>query len=117
MSSSELWSKHSKVPIQGAKLADWLRDRVAFSISKHLAGKLVSVTKVTLSPDSRIASIWVRCFPVSESQTLFSSILKLKRIINKDVNQDLHRKIVPNLTFILDTSVEDEANIDSLLNL
>jgi len=112
---SQLFSKGSQVPIKGARLADWYRDEVAQIFQHQFPGKLLSVTRVTLSPDSRVASIWFRSYPLADSEQYLGQLKKMHGRIQSKLNARLSRRFAPSIEFVIDTREEDEARLQSLL--
>jgi ribosome-binding factor A len=80
-------------------------------------GKMITVTVVRVSPDLGVAKAYLSIFPSGDSEEVLEEIVK----INKKVRLELGRKIrnqlriVPELAFYLDDSLDYIDNIDSLL--
>ncbi len=80
-------------------------------------GKLISVTVVRITKDLSIARIYLSIFP-SEFAT---EILKEIEILNKQLRGELGRKlgktlrIIPELQFYIDDSLDYIDNIDKLI--
>ena len=78
---------------------------------------LITVTQVRISPDLGVARIYVSLFNVPDKQALLKSIqehtkdsrMKLSTRIKKQV------RIIPNLVFFLDDSVDYAMRIEELL--
>lgn len=78
---------------------------------------LITVTQVRVSPDLGVAKVYVSLFNVPDKQVLLKSIqehtkdirLKLSARIKKQV------RIIPNLVFFLDDSVDYAMRIEELL--
>lgn len=103
--------------------------KVAREIQKDLAeiirskgmaaygGAMVTVSEVRISPDLSVAKVYVSIFP-SEKQSAVMGILSDE---NRTLRGELGRKvarqlrIVPELVFYLDTSIDYAAHIDELL--
>lgn len=103
--------------------------KVAREIQKDLAeiirskgmaaygGAMVTVSEVRISPDLSVAKVYVSIFP-SEKQSAVMGILSDE---NRTLRGELGRKvarqlrIVPELVFFLDTSIDYAAHIDELL--
>ena len=81
-------------------------------------GKLISVSVVRVTKDLGIARIYLSIFPSEFSE----EILKELRIITKQIRGDLGRKVgktlrvIPNLDFYIDDSLDYIDNIDKLLH-
>jgi len=103
--------------------------KVAREIQKNLAemvrakgmatfgGALVTVSEVRVSPDLSVAKVFVSVFP-SEKQ---ASVMQWMEENNKALRGELgHRvakqfRIVPELTFFLDTTLDYAEHIEELL--
>ena len=104
------------------KISRMLQRDIAEIIQKELAddirGSLATVTTVRISPDLAYAKIYVSIFPFERSEQLLATIrekswLKRKLLGGRIRNQ---LKVVPELEFFLDDSLEYIENIDNLLS-
>lgn len=81
-------------------------------------GKMISVTTVRISPDLGLAKVYLSVFPSQESE----AILKLIKMNTKNLRRKLGLKvgkqlrIVPELAFYIDDSLDYIENIDNLLS-
>lgn len=81
-------------------------------------GKMISVTVVRVTPDLALARAYLSIFPSDNS----SEVLKNIRIANPRIRGMLGRKVgkqlrvVPELEFYIDDSLDYIDNIDRLLN-
>ncbi|HKM44232.1 MAG TPA: ribosome-binding factor A [Dysgonamonadaceae bacterium] len=86
--------------------------------TKKMPGVLISVTQVNITPDLSVAHAHLSFFPSEKGNELITNIndnIKSIRFeLGKRVGQQL--RIVPNLTFHLDNSLDYLDNIDRLLN-
>lgn len=84
---------------------------------EEFPGALISVSKVRVSPDLGVAKIYVSIFPVPKTQEIFDFIKhnhsKLRGALGHEVGSQL--RVVPELMFFVDDSLEYEENIDRLL--
>lgn len=84
----------------------------------HFTGKLISVTVVRATKDLGIARIYLSIFPSEFAE----DILKDLRAISKQLRGELGRKlgkslrVVPNLEFYIDDSLDYIDKIDKLLD-
>ncbi|HTN68540.1 MAG TPA: 30S ribosome-binding factor RbfA [Dysgonamonadaceae bacterium] len=85
--------------------------------TKKMPGVLISVTQVRVTPDLGIAHAYLSFFPSDKANELLSNINEnIKRLrfeLGKRIGQQL--RIVPNLVFYLDDSLDYMDNIDNLL--
>jgi ribosome-binding factor A len=85
--------------------------------SEVAPGKLVSVTIVRVSPDLSFAKVFLSIFPSSSQQEVMSSIRDHTSKIRFELGQKVRRqlRIVPEIAFFIDDSLDYIDNIDKLL--
>ena len=80
-------------------------------------GALISVSKVRLSPDLSYAKVFLSVFPLNDKQAFLSAVgnhsAEVRNELGRRVRHQL--RIVPELTFFIDDSVDYAENIDRLL--
>ncbi len=80
-------------------------------------GTMVSVSKVRVSPDLGLAKIYISIFPSTNKDEVFKEIKKgaglVRRHLGLKVGKQL--RIVPELQFFVDDSLDYIDNIDRLL--
>lgn len=80
-------------------------------------GALISVSLVRMSPDLSYANIFLSVFPLNDKSAFLKSIAmhnaEIRNELGKLVRHQL--RIVPELTFHIDDSVDYAENIDRLL--
>ncbi len=80
-------------------------------------GKLVSITKVRVSPDLSYAKVFVSIFPATNQDDVLNSInessVKIRYELGQKVRTQL--RIVPELAFHIDDSLDYINKIDQLL--
>ena len=85
--------------------------------TKKMRGVLISVTQVRVTPDLGMAHAYLSFFPSEKGEELLENInnnIKSVRFnLGKRIGQQL--RVVPNLTFHLDNSLDYLDNIDNLL--
>ena len=98
------------------------RDLAEIIRSKGMAvfgGSMVTVSEVRVSPDLSIAKVFVSIFPSANQD----SVMKILEQDKKTYRGELGRKvasqlrIVPELDFYLDTTLDYAEHIDQLLKL
>ena len=103
--------------------------KVAREIQKDLAeiirskgmaafgGAMVTVSEVRVSPDLSLAKVFVSIFPSAKAesvmQTLRENVRSLRGELGRLVAKQL--RIVPELAFLLDSSLDYAEHIDELL--
>ncbi len=86
--------------------------------TKAMHGVLVSVSGVRISPDLGIAKAYLSIFPSEKGKELLENIKANTKAIRFDLGQRVGKqlRIVPELIFFLDDSLDYLENIDRLLN-
>lgn len=80
-------------------------------------GAMVTVSEVRVSPDLSIAKVYVSVFPSAKQE----DVMKTLKVENKSIRGELGRmvakqlRIVPELDFYLDTTLDYAEHIDELL--
>jgi ribosome-binding factor A len=80
-------------------------------------GKMISITKVRVSPDLSYAKIYISIFPSSDQSAILESIHEHSSRIRFEMGQIVRRqlRIVPEIAFFIDDSLDYIDNIDRLL--
>ncbi len=82
-----------------------------------IRGVMVSVTTVRVSSDLGYARIYVSIFPFAESERIMGVLSdnnwRIRRALGSRIRNQV--RVVPELTFFLDDSLEYIDNIDNLL--
>ena len=103
------------------KVAKELQRRLAEIIrSKGMAswdGALVSVSGVTISPDLAVAKVYVSIFPSAKQEKVFRMIQESGRTMRGELGRQMAKqlRIIPELIFYLDDSLDYVEHIDELL--
>ncbi len=85
--------------------------------ARTLSGVLISVSEVRISPDLAIAHAYLSIFPQDKVQTVLDHIEEDKGKIRGEMgNLERHQlRIIPELHFHLDETIERMERIDELL--
>ncbi len=80
-------------------------------------GKMVSITKVRISPDLSFAKIYLSIFPSAGQDIIMKTIEDHSSKIRFEMGQKVGRqlRIVPEIAFFLDDSLDYIDKIDKLL--
>ena len=80
-------------------------------------GVMVTVTTVRVSPDFAYAKVYFSIFPFERNAEVMEALEKNNWFIRRELGKRIRNqlKIVPELQFFLDDSLEYIENIDSLL--
>jgi ribosome-binding factor A len=91
---------------------------IFLQLNKTLAsGKMITVTRVRLTPDLGLAKIYVSVFPSVAAQDIVETISTHTSQIRNELGQRIRHQVrkIPDLKFYLDDSLDYIENIDNLL--
>lgn len=82
-----------------------------------MRGVLVSVSVVRVSPDLGVAKAYLSIFPSNKSEELLEAIRANTKAIRYDLGQRVGKqlRIIPELSFFIDDSLDYIEHIDELL--
>ena len=85
--------------------------------AKKMPGVLISVTNVRVSADLSVAHAYLSIFPSGKSEELVSNINENVKTVRYDLGKKLRNRlrVLPELTFHIDDSLDYIENIDKLL--
>lgn len=85
--------------------------------TKAMKGTLISVSVVRISPDLSIARAYLSVFPSDKGEELVKTINTQTKSIRYELGTRVRHqlRIIPELKFFLDDSLDYLENIDSLL--
>lgn len=110
--------------MRGERLASQFREEIYGVISGKLRNKhpelsaIISVTQADVAPDLKTAKIYVSIYDPDKTrrENSFALLKENSGYIRHELSQVLRLRTVPELSFILDESMEYGAKIDKLLN-
>ena len=85
----------------------------------HLtSGKVVSVTRVRMTPDLALARVNVSVFPFDKGAEVVASLTRASAMLRGALGEKVRHqlRIVPDLVFYLDDSIEYADRIDKLIS-
>jgi ribosome-binding factor A len=91
-------------------------------LQRHAAalfhGKMVTVTSVRVTPDLGLAKVYVSIFPSENKEATLDIVKQNTKTIRHELGQRIRNqmRIVPDLAFYIDDSLDYIENIDRLLN-
>ena len=104
------------------------QNRIARLLQKELAeifqaqtramhGVLVSVTRVRISPDLSICTAFLSIFPSDNAQQMLDNIRRNEKSVRYELGQRVRNqlRIIPELRFFIDDSLDYLEHIDQLL--
>ena len=85
--------------------------------TKSMNGVLVSVSAVRITPDMRIARVYLSVFPSERSQEIVKNINDNMKSIRYELGTRVRHqlRIIPELKFFVDDSLDYAERIDELL--
>ena len=80
-------------------------------------GAMITVVNVRISPDLAVAHVWVSIFPSAKATEILNKIQEQSRSIRGNVGRRVAKqlRIVPELIFSIDDSLDYAEHIDELL--
>lgn len=80
-------------------------------------GNMISVTRVTVTPDLEIARVYLSLYGKTDKNALIEEIKQRDKAIRLELGNRIKRvlRVVPELVFILDDSLDYIENIEKLL--
>lgn len=101
----------------GKQLQKDMADILRLNTNALTPGKMLTVTKVNITPDLGLANVNVSVFPSENAEeaikALNTNVSPLRKELGKKIRHQL--KKVPELKFYLDDSLDYIDNIDKLL--
>lgn len=90
---------------------------VFLGYARQIQGTLISVTSVKISPDLSIARAYLSIFPGEKKTEILSAVEADKKAFRFDLGKRVRNqlRIIPELYFHLDESLDYLENIDNLL--
>lgn len=78
----------------------------------------ITVTQVRMSPDLGVARVYLSIMMFKDKQKLIDNFIERKGLIRRLLGNKIGKKvrIIPDLMFFLDDSLEYSENIDRILN-
>lgn len=85
--------------------------------TKAMHGTLISVSIVRISPDMSVAKVYLSIFPSEKSEELIKNINSNSKSIRYELGTRVRHqlRIIPELKFFIDDSLDYIEKIDSLL--
>jgi len=104
------------------KISELIKEEMAKLIHRKfnglVPGRLITITQVGISPDLGYAKIYISIFPSNDAQKIIEEInkkvSKIRYEFGKVIKNDL--RIVPELTFFLDDSLDYIEKIEKALS-
>lgn len=86
--------------------------------ARKIQGVIISVSEVRVSPDLSIARVYLSIFPTDRAAAIIDQVNRDTKALRFELGQRVrhHLRIIPELTFYNDESIEKLSKIDELLN-
>lgn len=87
------------------------------SQTRMMHGVMISVTRARVSPDLSICTAYLSIFPSERSNEIIHNITKNEKTIRYELGTRVHNqlRIIPELRFFIDDSLDYIERIDELL--
>jgi ribosome-binding factor A len=99
--------------IKGAQLADQIRDYLAAWTARDYPGSFVVITAVTLTPNLRHATVWVRI--IGDEERTMQKLKRSTKHYQHRLKTTMPRFGIPLISFVSDTRAEGESDLPSIL--
>ena len=114
-------STDSQPPHRTQRVAELIRHAVAELLSRGgvtdpvLETHIITVPEVRMSPDLKLATIFVMPLGGKDMEPVLAALTKHKKFIRGEIAQRINMKFSPNVRFLADESFDKGAYIDRLL--
>lgn len=110
--------------LRGERLSSQFREEISGIIAVKLRNRysslsaIISVTQADVAPDLKTAKVYVSIFDPDKARkdASFETLKENAGFIRHELSKVLHLRTVPELTFILDESMEYGAKIDKIIH-
>ncbi|MFC1587983.1 30S ribosome-binding factor RbfA [Planctomycetota bacterium] len=101
----------------GELLREVLAEAIQFELKDPRLAGLISVTKVTLSPDYNEAKVFISIFGQEKQKPLAMRALESSRgMLQQALSKQCRLRVIPKLKFTLDDTLEKTQAFNELLN-
>lgn len=104
------------------RVAELIRHSMADMLNRHevtdpiLETQVVTVPKVKMSPDLKLATIYVMPLGSKDTAAVIEALERHKKFLRGEVSRRINLKFSPEIRFKVDESFENSAKIDALLS-
>ena len=88
---------------------------ISYDLKEPKVTGLVSVTRVKVTPDLRYAKVWVSILNAKSVEETLEGLKKSAGFIRAEWAKRINLRYTPELSFVIDDSLEYGAKIDSIL--
>ncbi|NBT22208.1 MAG: 30S ribosome-binding factor RbfA [Methylocystaceae bacterium] len=115
-------SSHSTPSQRMLRVAELLRHSIAQFLSRgHISDPIldahtITVSRVQMSPDLKLATIYVMPLGGKDEESILTALDRHKRFIRGEIAKEINLKFAPEVRFRIDDSFDAVSRIDALLN-
>jgi len=116
-------AEHAKPPSQRQlRVGELIRHKLAEMLSRGdihddvLASHVITVPEVRLSPDLKLATVYVIPLGGADTQAVIDALNRHKRFIRGEIAHAVNLKFAPDIRFRRDETFEEASRIDALLD-
>ena len=102
-----------------SELAKQIANIIANDIKDpRMSGAIVGVTKLSTTPDLKFAKVYLSIYAADKNaqQEAYHTICRSKNFIRNMLKDRVQIRLLPELTFLIDDSVDYSIKIDKILN-
>jgi len=88
---------------------------ISYDLKEPKVTGLVSVTRVKVTPDLKFAKVWVSILNAKNTEETLEGLKKSAGFIRSELAKRINLRYTPELSFVIDDSLEYGAKIDSIL--
>ena len=77
---------------------------------------MISITKVSITPDQKYAKVYTSIYGVKDREKVINALKKSAGFVRKQVALRMKMRNAPEITFVLDDSIEYGAHINKVIN-
>lgn len=103
------------------RVAELIRHRLAEMLTRGeihddvLAGHVVTVPEVRLSPDLKLATVYVMPLGGDDTKVVLEALTRNKKYIRAEIAHAVNLKFAPDLRFLRDETFDEAERINKLL--
>lgn len=103
------------------RVAELIRHRLAEMLTRSeihddvLAGHVVTVPEVRLSPDLKLATVYIMPLGGDDTKVVLEALNRNKRFIRGEIAHAVNLKYAPDLRFLRDETFDEAERINKLL--
>ncbi len=98
---------------QDVKIA--LSDIIMNEVKEPDVTGLISVTSVHITPDQKYAKVYVSVYGKTNKNKVIEALKKATGFIKKELGRRVRMRNMPDITFVLDESMEYGAHMDKVI--